>query len=71
MSDTTININRWCAGLADAYREFEQVEMAMYPSADDRDQALVEWVVRCLGNPDCEGASDVVALLAERHGTGR
>jgi len=62
-----INLHTWCARIADAYRDFEQHELAMYPDDDSRDTAIVEWVVRVLGNPELAESRAVLAVLAARH----
>ncbi|WP_420123873.1 hypothetical protein [Nakamurella sp.] len=62
-----IDLAGWCAKAAADYHDFEQHEMAMYPDDDSRDRALVEWVVRVLGNPAQEASRDVLAVLATRH----
>lgn len=62
-----VNLSTWCAQTADAHRDFEQHEMAMYPSADHRDTAIVEWVIRVLGNPELDESRHVLALIAARH----
>lgn len=57
-----ISLATWCSRVADAHRYYEE----QHPG-DDRDRGLVEWVVRALGNPEQEGARDVLAVLAARH----
>ena len=71
MGAALINVHRWCADQAAAFREKEAVERSVFLTPDARDDALVEWVVRCLGDPECGGARAVVSLLAERHGMPR
>ncbi|MEU8186051.1 hypothetical protein [Micromonospora carbonacea] len=58
-----INLNTWAAQVAASHRYYE----APQPD-DDRDRGLVEWVVMALGNPEQEGAREVLAVLAARHG---
>ena len=66
----TVNLDRWCAQSAAEFREMEHIEWAAYPSETDRDGALVEYIVRTLGNPALAESREVVQLLAERHGGG-
>jgi hypothetical protein len=61
-----VNIYAWCAKRADAFRDMERHEMAMYPSNDDRDQALVEWTIRVLANRSVAGTAEVLAEIEER-----
>jgi hypothetical protein len=60
-----INLHRWCAENAASFHEMEQIEMALYPSPEDRDVALVQWVVRCLGNPANNDGGDVLEAVLD------
>lgn len=62
-SPADINLYAWCAQLAEKFREYEHIEMAAYPTGDDRDDDIVMWVVRCLANPDCEGSAEVLEAI--------
>lgn len=31
-----------------------------------REQAVAEWVIRCLANPDCEGSKEVLDSILEQ-----
>jgi hypothetical protein len=62
-----LDLAGWCAETAADHRDYEDRELAMYPG-DDRDRAIVEWVVRVLGNPKQADSRAVLAVLAERHG---
>lgn len=57
-----VDLAGWASQVADAHRYYE----APHPG-DDRDRGLVEWVVMALGNPEQEGAREVLAVLAARH----
>jgi hypothetical protein len=60
-----VDIAEWCADITDEFRTFERCEMAMF---GDRDLAIVEWTIRCLGNPrSTKRSAEVVALLSARH----
>lgn len=65
---TPLDLSAWCHTTAERFRDMEEHELAMYPSPDARDAALVEWVVRVLGNPQLPESAAVVATLAGRHG---
>lgn len=71
MPETTVNLHRWCADTAADFRDMEQHEMAMYPSPDDRDAALAEWVVRVLANPKLAASAEVVAAISDRRNGGQ
>jgi hypothetical protein len=62
-----VDLAAWCAERAERFRDMEQHELALYPSPDDRDTALVEWTVRALGNRDLPESAAVVATLTARH----
>jgi hypothetical protein len=66
VTGSTPDLYRWCRDRAEAFRDYEHHEMALWPTGDDRDTAIVEWVVRCLGNPNFEAGAEVLAILAER-----
>ncbi len=57
------NLHAWADETAAHFREFEQIEMAMYPSGDHRDAALVEWVLRVLARPENDGTADVLESI--------
>ena len=60
----------WCTRIAHGHRTYEDRELAMYPTTADRDRALVEWTLRCLGNTGYSAAANteqIVAILARRH----
>lgn len=59
------DLRHWCADSATNHRYYEDREL---PAYDDRDTAIVEWTVRCLGNPKLGGARNAIAAIAERHG---
>lgn len=59
----TINLHAWADDAARNYREFERIEMAMYPSPEHRDVALVEWVLRVLARPENEGTGQVLEAI--------
>lgn len=60
---TEINLHRWCADQADAYRTFEDREMAMYPDARERDIALIASVLRVLARPENDGTAEVLEAI--------
>ncbi len=66
MTTTEFNLPTWCQVRAERFRDFEQHEMAMYPDGDSRDMAIVEWTIRCLANPSCEGSAEVLAAIIEQ-----
>ena len=68
MGAALINVHRWCGDRAAGFREKEQAERSLFMTPDARDAALVEWVVKGLGDPGCEDARKLVVLLAEQHG---
>lgn len=45
------------------FQSFAEHEWLLY---DDRDVAVAEFVVRCLGNVKCEGSHDVVEAIREQ-----
>ncbi|TDC48854.1 hypothetical protein E1258_27665 [Micromonospora sp. KC207] len=61
-----VDLTTWCAKAAANHRDYEEHELAMY-TGDDRDRAIVEWVVRVLGNPELAESRSVLAVLAARH----
>jgi hypothetical protein len=46
------------------FRDFERHEMAVQFA--DRDVSIADWVLSCLANPGCEGATGVLAAI-QRH----
>ncbi|MFF0721320.1 hypothetical protein [Micromonospora sp. NPDC003816] len=60
-----VDLAAWCQERAEAHREYEDHELPLY---DDRDNALIHWVVRVLGSPTLEESRQVLAALAARHG---
>jgi hypothetical protein len=60
---TDVNLHAWAGQTAEAYRNFEQHELAMYPSRDHRDSALVEWVLRVLARPENAGTAQVLEAI--------
>ncbi len=48
----TAFLNWWCAKNSREFRAMENSERLDHSTPEARDAALVEWVVRCLGNPD-------------------
>lgn len=62
----TVNLHRWCRDTAAAFREMEHVEMAMYPTPEDRDYSLACWVIRVLGNPANTDVAEVLAAINEQ-----
>lgn len=59
------DIWKWCADITEEFRTFERCELAAFA---DRDLAIVEWTVRCLGNPrGTTRPADVLAILIARH----
>ena len=66
---TTINLHRWGADTTAKFREKEHIEMAMYPTPEDRDASLAAWVLRVLANPDnAEGGAVLDAVVDQRKG---
>jgi hypothetical protein len=47
----------------------ERYELAVFPLGDR--VAAVEWTLRCLANPECEGSAEVLAAIAERRRDGK
>lgn len=62
-----VDLSGWCRRRVTAFWDWEQREMAMFPTRFDRDVAIVEWTLRTLGNPELPESADVVRQLAERH----
>lgn len=48
----------WCARQAQAFRHTERT--ITYRPGADRDAALVEWTLGCLGDPDRDGSGDAL-----------
>jgi hypothetical protein len=65
--EETVDIAAWCRDRMEAFLSWESHEMAMFPSGAEREVAIVEWVVRVLGNPELANSAEVVRLLAARH----
>jgi hypothetical protein len=42
----------------------ERYELAVFPLGDR--VAAVEWTLRCLANPECEGSAEAFAAIAEK-----
>lgn len=69
MSESTeLDLHAWCRKYTKAFLTFENREMAMWPSDAARDLGVVEWTLRCLGNPENADALAVLEALVERHG---
>ncbi len=60
---TNVNLHAWADTTAERFREFEHIEMAMYPSGGHRDTALVEWVLRVLARPENVGTEQVLEAV--------
>jgi hypothetical protein len=63
----TVDIAAWCRDRMEAFLSWESHEMAMFPSGAEREVAIVEWVVRVLGNPESSESAEVLRLLVARH----
>lgn len=58
-----MNLGEWCAQRAVNFREWEEIEMAMYPDPGARDYTIVQSVIRSLANPDCAGSAEVLEAI--------
>lgn len=59
-------LEKWCKDImmsAGGFRVWEDREFVIHKN---RDIAIVEWTIRCLGNPKCEGSDYVMEKLDER-----
>jgi hypothetical protein len=78
MSQKTLNINEyeidiqfWIKDLLEGpggLRDFEDHEIVVWPEGWTDRYVAAEWIVRCLGNPRCEGSREIVLRLMARHG---
>ncbi|MEU7590702.1 hypothetical protein AB0A95_30975 [Micromonospora sp. NPDC049230] len=62
---TEPDLAAWCRKRAANHRAYEEHELPLY---EDRDIALIEWAVRCLGNPRTATAVPVLRIIARQHG---
>jgi hypothetical protein len=62
---TEPDLAAWCRKQAANHRTYEEHELPLY---EDRDVALIEWAVRCLGNPLTATAVPVLRIIARQHG---
>jgi hypothetical protein len=60
-----VDLTAWCHERAEAHRDYEDHEL---PEYEDRDVALVGWVVRVLGSPALVESRRVLEALATNHG---
>ena len=70
VTDTTtaeLDLHGWCRDRAHSHHVYETRELAYYPSETARDIALIEWTVRCLGNPALDTAREALRQISERH----
>ena len=59
-----MKIAEWIHDVIDNLHVFERCELA--EPRIDRDEAVGDWIIRCLANPDCEGSDYVLQKIAER-----
>jgi hypothetical protein len=59
MAGEMTDISRWIADRIASYRDYCDHEWGDH----DNQQQLVEWVIRCLANTECEGSLDVLAEI--------
>ena len=59
-------VNRIINGLGGLH-SFEDHEFAT-PNID-RDEAVARWVIRCLGNKNCEGSQEVIDAILKNRAT--
>lgn len=62
------DLHGWCRKTTKGFLTFENRELAAWPSDAARDLGIVEWTLRCLGNPANADVLPVLAALVERHG---
>jgi hypothetical protein len=70
-SEGEIDIPRWINYFLEepgGLRDFEDHEIVVWPEGWTDRYVAAEWIVRCLGNPRCEGAREMVLSLMARHG---
>jgi hypothetical protein len=66
-----IDIQCWINDLLEepgGLRDYEDHEIVVWPEGRTDRYIAAEWIVRCLGNPRCEGAREIVLRLMARHG---
>lgn len=60
------DVRSWCREIVEGFggmNAFEQSEFAVFDVPDR--VAAVEWAIRCLANPNCQGSDRVMAAIAE------
>lgn len=59
-------LHEYCRRLIHGVGGFHDLEKYELYMPEDRDVAIVEFVVRALANPDCEGSLDILLVISER-----
>ena len=58
-----MDINLFTERISTSFNDYEDREIVI---PKNRDQAIVEWTIRCLANVDCEQSQEVLVAIQQR-----
>jgi len=60
------DLKAWCVRIVEGPGGLEDWHKYECFGTEPTTVEVVEWVIRCLGNPKCEGSSQVLEAIADR-----